>query len=444
MEKIWNEIKASSAPTDSGNVLIGKLAAALERKDLILAAMQQGVKDPVARVMGLTDQEASALAKKIPTNLASVLNQGKGEVDSAAKSSLKDPVTQNVELIPNEAETSLAPVEGVFSDAFLKASIAATGQLNSLFASIYDGLSNLLTNTQTQLAAIESVWNDHAVNVSIATENINVHLLTVQEAASNLSLNIATYMTSMTSNINNMMVTTTNGFKDYVLVIQAVQKAFNDWTLAVKGNMTSMTTYIDNWSKASATAMGNVQKSGSTLQSAMTGLNNVWTAIMDAMSKKVGTFASACETAFGKVQKSAETATKAVQALQKAIDALKDKTVTITYRINTVGSPPKGARFGGSSIGYARGGDSWIQDTPGRVGNMNVSEFGKPELITVTPLSNPYNVKDKSINFGSGGSGGGSPIVVTGDLYVTVQTQSGETLAKQVKPFLLNGFSGIT
>ena len=217
---------------------------------------------------------------------------------------------------------------------------------------------------------------------------------------------------------------------------------FKVFDAVMKNSETSAKTLGDK----SKTHFGTVNTAILGSQTNVSSLYKVWDAAMKEMTSRVGDFSNKCKTAFNQVASSAKEATKSVDALQKSINALKDKTVTITTKYKTVGGP---ARFGGARIGYAREGDSWIQDRPTNIGGMNVSEGSKPELITVTPLSNPYDMSDKSINLGrlSGNGGttaGGTPVSITGDIYVTVKTANGEVLANQVKPFLLSGFSGIT
>jgi hypothetical protein len=179
--------------------------------------------------------------------------------------------------------------------------------------------------------------------------------------------------------------------------------------------------------------------------------------LMSLMSSHVSDFASDFKSSMDSVIQDAENATQAVEDLQSAINALEDKTVTVTYEQKTTGSAPSGYQHGGSflntsSVSYAAGGRSWIQKTPTMLGNSHVAEV-YPEFITVTPLdprekASPfYNMEipmASTTTRGGGGGSGGSSVMVTGDLYVTVQTQSGEVLANQVKPYLLKNFSGIT
>lgn len=518
MQQIWKDIAADPAIPKSGDAMVAELMKRLSDPSQIAKALGVGVTDPVVQGLTALAGKANILGQKISTEGAKGFESGghlfatagekamfdllapygKAAQDAYAKSvAIADKTKEGIDTLPPKAQTALAPVEGVFSAAFIKASLAATGVLNSLFADIYKSMGFLVTNTTAQLAQIESAWIDHATKIGTPMENIKAQLLTLQETYSNLSLNIATYTTSMTTNIDNWLIKTTAGFGDYIKVIQLVQQTFSQlslniatyttsitknitdvWlnpttnaynlyikkiqelqktfetlTLAVKSDTTSMTTYIGNFATASATSFKKSGDAAFAAQGVMSKMSTSVATYMSSMTTHVNSFADACVKAFAKVGKAADDAAAKVKALQSAINALKDKTVTITTRYVTQGKP--GARFGGSSIGYARGGDSWLQNKPGRIGGMNVGEFSKPELITVTPLSNPYDVNDKSINIPSSkvpsldtssqnNNMSARPVQITGDLYVTVQTQSGEVLAKQVKPYILSGFGGIT
>jgi hypothetical protein len=210
-------------------------------------------------------------------------------------------------------------------------------------------------------------------------------------------------------------------------------------------------------------------KSTTTASASFSTMNKSVGTSLQNMTTKVQSFGKASSKSFDETKRSADQATKSVQALQKAINALKNKTVTITQKFTTSGT--RYVRHGGSFIsmdptGFAAGGQSWINTKPRKIGGMNISEFGKPELVTVTPLSNPNDPMDRNMSIGlpktpqpiqssmnkfganpiTGGSrgNGNQPIQVTGNVYVTVKTQNGKVLAQEVQPYLLQDFGGIT
>ena len=270
----------------------------------------------------------------------------------------------------------------------------------------------------------------------------------------------------MITTVSSMITSTTTSFGAYLNVLKLVQTTFS--TLI---NFSKNLYYIYDYKcqliyKATITGFGKVTSTAKTTQNTLSSMSTSVSSYMSSMSSKVGSFGSASQTAFGKTKSSADSATKAVKALQSAINALKNKTVTITQKFTTSGT--RYVRQGGSFIsmdptGFAAGGKTFINSKPRKIGGVNVSEFGKPELVTVTPLSNPMDPMDKNISMnipmpkpgpipsalspisGGGGRGGnGQPITVTGNLNVTVKTANGKVLAQEVQPYLFEGFSGVT
>jgi hypothetical protein len=110
-------------------------------------------------------------------------------------------------------------------------------------------------------------------------------------------------------------------------------------------------------------------------------------------------------------------AISAINQVQSKLNSLKDINRTITYRYRTVGSPPAGAH---------QHGGSFIVNKPTNIAGHKMGELNKPELVTVQPLSDPANSKDKTINIptatgagsnkylssNTGGSKGGDTIVI--------------------------------
>ena len=451
INEIWKQVKAQAPAGATGAELITLFQQAMDKPAEFLAT---GKKLSTSTAEGFKSGTPAILTAGQQAMVKLLEPYGKAAQDAyIASVGIADKTKEGIDTLPPKAETALAPVEGVFSAAFLKASVASTGVLNALFADIYTSMQFMITNTSEQLAQILALWNTHAINVGTATTNINLNILTVQKTLSDLSVNVATYTKSMTTNIANWGIAAITAFSNVAKQILVTQGVFSDMSKNVATYMTSMAKNIQGFADAAGKSFKQAGDAAFAAQGVMSKMSTSVATYMSSMTSHVQSFSSACVKAFDAVGKAADAAAQKVKALQSAINALKDKTVTITTRYVTVGSP--GGRFGGSTIGYARGGDSWIQDKPGKVGGMNVGEFSKPELITVTPLTNPYDVQDKTISIPSQkksvpiipmGSQNNSnrPIQVTGDLYVTVSTQSGETLANEVKPFLLKGFSGIT
>ena len=138
---------------------------------------------------------------------------------------------------------------------------------------------------------------------------------------------------------------------------------------------------------------------------------------MNSMKTNINNFATAAGTSLGKVKASADAATKSVKALQAAINALKDKTITI--RVNLTGPGVgylqhgggfiSGMEHGGAFIGRGQGGFSGIVDRPTTFKGVHMGEGFKPELVTVTPLTR--GTGNHSGPTLGGGGGGNQPII---------------------------------
>ena len=509
MEAIWTDIKSSTSPEASGNEMIGNLARGLEKADLIEAAMQAGVKNPVATVLGLTDEAAQALMQKMPANLGAILESSKGPIEQASTIAIYDPITKTMKEVPISAKTELAPVEGIFSQAFLAASTAAGTQLATMVTDVHTKMSSMSTSvltystsmttnftnfttavinalppvdaailvTQTAFSALSTnvltYVTSMGTNIATFSTNAVTELTklsdyvfnTVQQTFSNLSTNIATYSTSMTSNINNWLIETSAGFVDYVAIIKdGVQKAFSDLSSNVATYMKSMTTNIDNWASATTTSMDEVSTSANDTQGVLSDMSTSVATYMKSMTSHVQNFASSFGDSMDSIIQDAEDATSAVEDLQSAIDALKDKEITIT--VNLAGAGASRLQHGGSALNlngptYAAAGAAWVQNTPRKIGGTHVAETF-PEIITAIPLdpkekNSPFhNVgldvpmpEMKSIGkIGSGGrgggGGGGQPINVYGEIHITNTLGDGRVISEIVKPFMLKNYSGIT
>lgn len=89
-------------------------------------------------------------------------------------------------------------------------------------------------------------------------------------------------------------------------------------------------------------------------------------------------------------------ALNAIKQVQNALSGLKDKNVTVTTTHLTKENTCTNCRFGGSSLHMQHGG-SFIADHEMFFKGAHIAEFNKPELVTVTPLTNPYDATDKSM-----------------------------------------------
>jgi hypothetical protein len=148
---------------------------------------------------------------------------------------------------------------------------------------------------------------------------------------------------------------------------------------------------------------------------------------LSSAASSASSFASKCVSSFNKVGSSATSNASKVRNLASAISRLKSKTITITTKYVTTGRP-----------GGLQHGGAFIADTPTTIGGTKIGEHYKPELVTVTPLTNP-NSLDKTITVNTPGSrGGGSREVV---IPVTLMLDN-KVLIRTVRRGLVEEVSG--
>ena len=126
-------------------------------------------------------------------------------------------------------------------------------------------------------------------------------------------------------------------------------------------------------------------------------LNTHFIAGMNASGNKTTEFKNLAVKNLNAVKTSADGLTKAIDSLAKAMDKLDGKKATITIEQKTIKTTGT-ARYGGSFVtnGYQMGG-AFISHQDQFFRDVRISEFNKPELVTVTPLSNPMDINDKEI-----------------------------------------------
>lgn len=404
------------------------------RAEAYAKSVEIGGNVPKGAAQGIKNESGTAAEEMRNLGLTMI-----GQLNLLLNSEVTETLPGYIKLF-GEAFTAMGETAGNFATTattYLESLSTAIGTNAEVWYAYFAGLTDVI-------AAFDDLWVAFIDTSMVAKlDELNVAIGTHSETwysfFDGLSEVIAVFDDLWVKFIDESMIA------KIVLLEKALTGLYNTW-IKIFDEMDKKTKeFADNTVKNFEA----VQEGGSTLQTAMTGLYNTWNTIMDAMSNKVESFASACETAFEKVGKSADGAREKVEALQAAIDALKDKTVTITYKQVTTGSKPSAAQHGGA----------WIQNEPTKIGGVSVAET-YPEAIVVTPLdpkepnspfhnlnvpfATPQNLPAISMQQGGGGGQGGQPVTVSGDIYLTVQTQSGETLANEVKPFLLKGFGGIT
>ena len=380
---------------------------------------KEGLTQPIEDILGEGVTVSQAKGGEIVTAVGNQLSAGANTITNEAKTGLRDPVVQETSLIPNEAGTGLQPIEGVFSTEFQKANIAAVGIISLLLADIDKSMGFLVQNTAEKLNLVTDEWIKLSTNIGTSTGEINTSIAEVQKTESELSKNTATYTKSMSGNISGFKDSATQDFGEVSDVMFETQGTASDLSKNIKTYMSSMSTNVN-------TATGNM--------------------ISD----------------FDDLVSTLEDVTSAAKDVKKAIEAIPDhKTITIDYKINK----PKGVQHGGAWVTGMQQGGSFIADKPMRFDGVNMGEHYKPELVTVTPLTNPNDLNDKTVDFDLGNSAFSKSIPravedvkhiaqtqgtnTTGgmglpqNIEVTVVMPNGEVLARVVKPLLLRNYSAI-
>lgn len=399
MSMIWEEIKASSDPTDTGNTLIGKLKVALERQDLITAAMQQGVQNPVASVLGLTDQKAQELMKNIPPNLAKELEAAKEPLTQAATISMYDPITNTIKQVPMGAETGLQPLPGIFNQAFLDASTQAGLQLAAIVVLVNTKMSVLSTSVKTYSDSMAVNWSTGITAMKDALPPLDTSVLNTQNI-------LSTFSTTSSSSIQLFSNTSVIAFEDLDKKgFKMIQQASSDLSSTIKTHTDSMETNIKDFATKTITEMDtNANKKGyKVMQQASSDLSTSVKTHTDSMETNIADWAKKTIQAFKDTVTEAKKVVSAMGDIKKSVEAIPDtKTITIKYKVT---GKPSGTQFGGSWIKGMQWGGSKIIDRPTRFDGVNMGEHYKPELVTVTPLTNPHITNDRSIDLSRIGLG---------------------------------------
>ena len=366
-----------------------------------LQNLQQQMGSTVTSIENMTTKTVD-LGDGTTTTLANIDGQWVKLGDNI-KTAVDGKIVPGVQTVNNEvagvapaAETGLAPVEGIFSAAFLKATIAATGQMSLILADITLSMKFLKENISKELDAITLKFDGLAIPLQNTNDKFKL-----------LDTNVKTYMSNITVNVDNMRSSVTTDLKSVDAGFLKTQEASSKLSTSVKAHTDSMEANITDWANKTVTAFG--------------------TAIKKA-NEAINTF-------------------KAVAAAVKAIPDT--KTITIKYNVQKKPELQHGGAF--------------ITDHREDFGGATIGEFSKPELVTVTPLSNSHNIADKSINMDIGSSlnplkkqltsgissmvsGGGvsaSPSMPS-SITVTLVMPNGEVLLRQIQPLLLRNYSSIT
>jgi hypothetical protein len=178
---------------------------------------------------------------------------------------------------------------------------------------------------------------------------------------------------------------------------------FNAASSGVKSAVAAAGSAVTSFSSKASSSFAKAGTAGTQMANKVKSASSSMKSSLSSAASSAASFASKCVSSFNKVGSSATSNASKVRNLASAISRLKSKTITITTRYVTSGRPRGGLQHGGA----------FIADSPTTIGGMKMGEHYKPELVTVTPLTNPNSLdKTITVNTPRGGGGGSREVVI--------------------------------
>ena len=331
-----------------------------------------------------------------------------------------------------------------------------------IFNTLQLTLSNLSENTLTYTTSMgTNITTFSQTAVKDLTTLSDFVFNTAQKTFSNFSTSLATYTKSMGTNLTKFTSDGTKALGDLTTKgVKVAHAGFSNMSTSVATYSKSMTTNVTSFASAAIKQLAGVSAVALGMGKNFGTMAGQISSAMKTAGSSINSFASSAVSALKKVESAAKSATSALNAMAQAA--------------KKAAAARSGLRFGGSfitgsslSTGFAQTGKSWVNTRPRKISGVNISEFGKPELVQVTPLSNPSDPMDRAIDYTkvpgskmenvpqasdvgmggtrmSGGGAGGQHVTITGPLHITLKTMSGKVLSQEIQPFLMEGFSNIT
>lgn len=192
------------------------------------------------------------------------------------------------------------------------------------------------------------------------------------------AIEVSTAFANMSANTRTSMATMASGFQIVIAALTRIQTDSQRMASTVSGSFSNMANNTRSSMNTMASGFQIILAAMTRASSDAQRMNTTVSSAMSSMSSRVTSFGSAFQSSMNRLISSANSGIAKVKQLQAAINALKSKTVVLTTIHRQVVQRV-----------YAAQGGSFIQSNPGRVGPLNVSEFGQQELVTVTPLQSP-------------------------------------------------------
>ena len=206
-----------------------------------------------------------------------------------------------------------------------------------------------------------------------------------------------------------------------------MQSRVNTAASGVKSAAAGAGAAVASFSSKASSSFAKAGTAGTQMANRVKSASSSMKSSLNSAASSAASFASKCVSSFNKVGSSATSNASKVRNLASAISRLKSKTITITTKYVTSGRP-----------GGLQHGGAFIANNPTTIGGTKVGEHYKPELVTVTPLTNPNNL-DRTVTVNTPATrGGGSREVV---IPVTLMLDN-KVLIRTVRRGLVEEVSG--
>ena len=220
---------------------------------------------------GFTDIVNSMHGKgaEIPTGIASELSAGAGKVGAGAKTGLVDPINENIMIIPNEAEKSLAPVEGAFGTAFEKASVTTTQKINSLADVINSAIMRVPTTAKTYLGQASGHFDTFSTDTGTAVDSTKTKVGEIGTATGTASSKIGTDMGAAATSMNTFKTATDTAIGGATTKIDEMDRLTRSTSTSIGTNMGAAGTSMNSFKTTTTTAVDATTKKVGEVDTAM-------------------------------------------------------------------------------------------------------------------------------------------------------------------------------
>jgi hypothetical protein len=303
-------------------------------------------------------------------------------------------LTQGMELMLIGAQTAITQMSVLWSGH----AVAVGAQINMLgqhVIRLVEGYGLMMTGVTMAMTTMAMLWAGHGMAVGLQVNTIGQHILRLVTGYGLMMTGVLTALTQMS------VYWLTHGQSITAIYNSSILPAINAYGVDAMGGLAAnvflfLSTANQNWTNHATVVGTAVDTSGQHIirlvegvellmqgvEQATSTMSELWkehaTELGTAVNQMIGhveDLASAIEGTMGRIADAMGEAESAAVSLKSAIDALEDKTITVTTVFRTVGSS-------GAAQSAAQGFEG-IVNQPTR---FIVGEGSKPEFVSVTPL----------------------------------------------------------